>query len=75
MEQPKIDLSNTTAINPEDGVVFQQGFILRKVSKFVMGGNEDSILPIPVFFDPKTGKVLTHTLPTELKEEYKDYSL
>lgn len=72
-QQQNIDLKTTTALNPDEGVIFQQGFVLRKVSKFITGGTEDSIMPIPVFFDPKTSKILTKTLPQELREEYKEY--
>jgi len=77
-QQPQlnVDLTNTTSIEtPDGGVVFQQGVILRKVSKFVVGSNEDAILPIPVFYDPNTGKILVDTLPMELRDEYKDQSL
>ena len=77
-QQPQlnVDLTNTTSIaTPDGGVVFQQGVILRKVSKFVVGSNEDAILPIPVFYDPQSGKILVDTLPAELREEYKDQSL
>jgi hypothetical protein len=77
-QQPQlnVDLTNTTSIStPDGGVVFQQGVILRKVSKFVVGSNEDAILPIPVFYDPNSGKILVDTLPTELRDEYKDQSL
>ena len=77
-QQPQlnVDLTNTTSIEtPDGGVVFQQGVILRKVSKFVVGSNEDAILPIPVFFDSQTGKILVDTLPAELRDEYKDQSL
>lgn len=77
-QQPQlnVDLTNTTSIStPDGGVVFQQGVILRKVSKFVVGSNEDAILPIPVFYDPNSGKILVDTLPAELRDEYKDQSL
>jgi len=68
-----IDLKNTTAIEtPEGSKVFQQGVLLRKVSKFVVGANEDAVLPIPVFYDPTTGKILESTIPAELREEYKE---
>ena len=73
MEQPQlnIDLKNTTGIqNSEGGSVFQQGLILRKISKFIAGTPEDAILPIPVFYDPQTGNILEDTLPRELREEY-----
>lgn len=71
-----IDLKNTVSIEtPEGNKVFQQGVLLRKVSKFVVGAKEDAILPIPVYFDPQTGKVLAGTLPPELREEYADDSI
>ena len=43
MQQPQIDLSKTTAINPENGKVWSQGVVLRKVSKFVTGTSEDAL--------------------------------
>ena len=70
---PNVDLNNTTSIEtPNGNKIFQQGVILRQVSKFVVGANEDAILPIPVFYDPETGKILEQTLPKELREEFKD---
>jgi hypothetical protein len=44
--------------------------IIRKVSKFVVGAQEDALVPIPVFYDPETGNILEDTLPKELREEY-----
>ena len=73
MEQPQmnLDLSKTTSINtPSGGKIWQQGMILRKVSKFVTGTTEDAIIPIPVFYDPETNEILEDTLPKELREEY-----
>lgn len=68
-----VDLKNTTSVEtPEGNKIFQQGVIIRKVSKFVVGANEDAVMPIPVFFDPQTGKILKDTLPVELREEYAD---
>jgi hypothetical protein len=70
---PNIDLQNTQAIEtPEGNKVFNQGVLLRKVSKFVVGAEEDAVLPIPVFYDPQTGKILESTIPLELREEYKN---
>jgi len=73
MEQPQmnLDLSKTTAIDtPSGGKIWQQGVILRKVSKFITGTSEDALVPIPVFYDPETGTILDETLPKELREEY-----
>ena len=56
-QQPQIDLGKTTSVpNDSGGQLFQQGFILRKVSRFITNGAEDAVLPIPVFYDEKTGK-------------------
>ena len=68
-----IDIKNTRPItSPEGNQVFQEGVILRKVSRFVTGTSEDGIIPVPVFFDVVTGKVLVELLPTELKEEFEN---
>jgi hypothetical protein len=68
-----VDIKNSTAIKSPDGnQVFQEGVILRKVSRFITGTSEDGIIPIPVFFDVKTGKVLVELLPKELRTEFED---
>jgi hypothetical protein len=75
-QQPQlnIDLGNTTAVKGFDGgVLFGQATLLRKVSKFVVGGSEDALLPIPVFYDLETKKILLDSIPKELREEYKEY--
>jgi len=71
--QLNIDLKSTTSIETPDGnKIFQQGVLLRKVSKFVVGAKEDAVMPIPVFYDPVSGKILESTIPTELRDEYKN---
>ena len=42
------------------------------MSKFVAGTDEDAVMPIPVFYDPDTKKIVGLTLPPEIREEYKD---
>ena len=70
-QQPQIELNKTTSIpNDSGGHLFQQGFILRKVSRFITQGTEDAVMPIPVFYDAGTGKILKDTLPPELRDEY-----
>jgi|TARA_B100000780_G_scaffold104950_1_gene73462 hypothetical protein len=70
---PPIDLSNTSEVKTEaGGVIFKQGFVLRTVSKFITGTDEDALLPIPVFYDPETNKILNSSVPKDLREEYKD---
>ena len=68
-----IDIKNTQPVVSEDGnQVFAEGVILRKVSRFVTGTQEDGIIPVPCFYDVKTGKVLVELLPKELKEMFQD---
>ena len=74
-QQPQlnIDLKNIKSIETPDGnKIFQQGMILRSVSKFVVGAEEDAVLPVPVFYDPISGKILESTIPVDLREEYKN---
>jgi len=76
-EQPQlnIDLSNTTPVESSTGKqVFAQGAILRRISKFVVGSQEDAIMPIPVMYDIETGEIVIEMLPKELKEEMTEYN-
>jgi len=75
-EQPRlnINLKNTEIVKSEDGnVVFAEGLILRKASKFMTGTAEDAIIPIPVFYDVTSGKILKDTLPKDLQDEYNEF--
>ena len=73
-QQPQIDLKTTTEVkNFNGGSIFAQGVILRKVSRFVTGTDEDALLPIPVFYDPSSQKILKASVPKDLREELKDY--
>ena len=73
MQQPQIDLSSTTPLlSPDGNRVFAQGFILQKLSKFIAGSSEDAIIPIPVFYDIETNKVLIEMLPKEFRQEFQD---
>jgi hypothetical protein len=72
-QQPQlnIDLKNTQKVETPDGnFVVAEGLILRKASKFALGTSEDALIPIPVFYDVKTGRILKDTLPKELVDEY-----
>ena len=75
-QELKLDLKNTISVTGfDEGHLFGQAFLLRKVSKFVVGGNEDGLLPIPVFYDLDTRKIIKDSIPTELREEYEDITL
>jgi len=74
--QMNIDLKNTTPVTGFDGgVLFGQATLLRKVSKFVIGGTEDALVPIPVFYDLESKKIILDSLPKEIREEYKDHAI
>ena len=74
--QMNIDFKNTTPVEGFDGgQLFGQAFVMRKVSKFVTGGAEDALLPIPVFYDLETKKIILESIPTELRDEYKEIGL
>lgn len=69
--QPSVDITKTTKVtNESGGDIWHSGFIVRKVSKFLTQGAEDAVMPIPVFYDPETGKILKESLPKELHSEY-----
>ena len=71
-----IDFKNTMPVEGFDGgQLFGQAFVLRKVSKFVVGGKEDALLPIPVFYDLDTKKIIKDSLPKEIREDYKDITI
>ncbi len=80
MEQPNqqqrglnVDLKSTEGLkNSDGGSIFKSGVILRKISKFVAGTENDAIMPIPIFYDPSTNKILGEGIPVELREELKD---
>ena len=70
-----VDIKQSTPIESTDGnQVFQEAVVLRKISKFLAGTSEDAVVPIPVFIDVKTGKILIDMLPKELRDEYEDYN-
>ncbi len=72
--QLNIDLKNTQIIESEDGnLVFGEGFLLRKASKFLTGTTEDALIPIPIIYDLKTGKPLIDSIPEPVRQEYIDF--
>lgn len=72
-ELPKIDIKlkdTTPVVSSTGGKIFQEGVILRKLSRFATGNTVDSLIPISVFYDIKTGEVIKELLPKELYEEF-----
>ena len=49
--QSPVKLEDTTPFTtPEGNKIFQQGVLIRSVSKFIAGTDEDAVIPIPIFF-------------------------
>jgi len=58
MEQPNIDIKKTTPVLTSTGKrIWSQGFILRKAIRFLTTLPNDSIIPIPIFYDQETMEV------------------
>lgn len=68
------DFDKTTAIKCEKCGCdyFESVFILRKVSKLLIGSNEDGVIPINVFSCKKCGHINDELMPLPLKEEDKE---
>jgi hypothetical protein len=74
--QMQVNLETTSPVMGKDGTqLFGQGVIIRRVSKFAIGSPEDMLMPIPVFYNLETKKVLEDSIPKEIREEYKDIIL
>ena len=70
-----VDIKQSTPIESAEGnQVFQEAVVLRKLSKFLAGTSEDAVIPIPVFIDVVSGKILIDMLPKELRAEYEEYN-
>ena len=75
MPNMNVDIKATKPLtSPEGNHVFQEGVILRTVSKFISGTEQDGLIPVPCFYDVKSGKVLVDMLPKELRDEYAEYN-
>jgi hypothetical protein len=77
-QQPQlnIDFKNSTSIEGFDGgKLFGQAVLVRKVSKFITGTDEDMLVPIPVFYDLESKKIIADSIPPEIRKEYKDITL
>lgn len=53
--------------------VFIDGFLLRRASKFITGGNQDSLIPIQVFLCSKCGGVNEEMIPPILRNQYTEF--
>jgi hypothetical protein len=66
-QQINIDVAQTKAVVSSAGTrVFAKGVLLRKVSRFVTGSSEDTIIEIPVHYCILTQEVMYDLLPPDL---------
>jgi uncharacterized Zn finger protein len=63
--QMNVNLEDTTEITCEQcgSNVFNQGVMLRGISRFITGTQQDGVMPIPVFACIKCGHVNAQFLP------------
>jgi len=64
-----LDLRKTNPLTPwSGGQLWKMGYILREVTE------EKAVVPIQVFYDPKDGRILSNTLPPEIRHQYETIS-
>ena len=69
--QPQIDLSQSSEVlSSTGGQIFQAGYVLRRVSKFLIGGDEDAIIPIQIFYDKDSGEIALDLLHPSVRDFY-----
>jgi predicted nucleic-acid-binding Zn-ribbon protein len=66
-----IDLKKTTGVTCDrcGAFTFQEGLMLRKVSRFLTGEAQDGVIPIPTFICTKCGHVNKDFYPKDLIED------
>jgi hypothetical protein len=72
-QAPKVNIdfkktTPTVCVNC-DNQVFQEGLMLRKISKFLAGTDTDAIMPIQVYICSKCSTILEDTLPEQLRTQ------
>jgi hypothetical protein len=72
--QLNIPLEKTVTITNEAGepIILGEAIILRKANKFLVGTQQDALVPIPIFYDLKTHKIALDMLPPEIRDEFKE---
>lgn len=70
-----LDLEKTTGMKCDkcENEIFNSSFLLRKVSRFVTGTNNDAIVPIPVFSCNNCNHVNEEFIPQMLRNQYTDF--
>lgn len=53
--------------------IFIGGFLLRKASRFITGGTQDTLIPIQVMICSKCGGVNEDMIPPAIRNQYTEY--
>ena len=62
--QLNFDITKTQPIlTKEGGKIWQSGFLLRKASRFLTQTDQDSVIPIPIFYCAETGEINREGMP------------
>ncbi len=69
--QLNIDLSQSTEVlSSTGGQIFQAGYVIRRVSKFLAGTDDDLLVPVQVFYDPTTMEICKEILHPDIRPLY-----
>lgn len=69
-----IEVKDTKIIlNNSNGVVFTQGTILLQPPTTHPDSTYTALLPVPIYYDPKTFKILKESIPEDLRENLKKF--
>ena len=72
--QIKVNFEDSTPVFSDKGnMVFVPGYFLRKISKFIAGTDEDSLIPVQIFYDVKTGMPLLESVPEFMRAEVEEF--
>ena len=72
-QQPQINLSQSSEVlSSTGGQIFQIGYVIRRISKFLIGSDKDVLVPVQVFCDPETMEISSELLPPDLRPFYQD---
>ena len=69
-----VDIKQTTPIKDINGkiLILNEGTILRKGNRFLLGTDSDPLIPIPIYYDVETNRILLDLLPKEIRDDYED---
>lgn len=72
--QMNVDIKQTTPVKDINGkvLILNEGTILRKGSRFLLGTDSDPLIPIPIYYNIENNKILLDLIPKEIRDDYED---